>query len=403
MLPEGVLEAARHAYAGHRFETFSPGRHPRLWNVDMRAAYAWAALQIPDWPAGSWVDSTVPGTPALHHVSWNIPAGRPFGPFFWRYPPAGDRGGALCYPRRGINWVWSPELEVAERIWGAGSFKIKDTWSFVPGNTLRPWTPALDLLGRRGEFPPLKKILNAAWGKLAQSWPKPGPWLDPVSAGWLTSLVRSRMLVALDQLGGSTVAVLGDGLLVRKDPTRALFDSGAFEAGTEPGQLRVRHLQDCLVVSHALYFAGAGVATNSSDAHPFAGTRSVFEAAWDRDGSAATVEVHHRHQVGIAEALMAGGTSRKVAGIGQWTDAVHTVNFGSGDRIPGKIKITPAGGNYGVTKPPPAPDPLRILGAEARGVNLPDQVTLHSWPFWDADMQALSPPVKGWPGPEDEL
>lgn len=392
-LPDPVRNGSRYAYFGHRFEVMLPGQHRRLWRYDVRAAYPWAACRLPAWDRGRWIQGAHSEL-RLVHVAWKVPAGRSFGPFPWRYPD-----GLVCYPRSGTGWVWSPEFYAASEIWGPSCFEVLDHWSFVGDGTPSPWEPSKVLWPKRAAFPPLKKFMNAAPGKLAQSWPHPGPWFDPVSAGAVTSVVRGRMLELMARAGKDLVAVIGDGLLCRTEAD--LRDLG-IAPGDQPGDVSVDVVEDALVVQPSIYFGGEHVSAKEDASHVFAGARALFESAWCQAGTAAEVEIPYRHQVSIAEGL------KSKARIGKWVEGMQTVTFAAPrKRVWEHVtyrgqKIDIAGErfrrppDYAITRPLPAPDPLAVLQ------HVPEGMAHHSWPFWDEEFRPLTPPSTSWPAAEDE-
>lgn len=411
-------EAVRHAYFAHRFELAAPGLHRRLWSHDLVAAYPWAMAQVPCWAHGEWVPwLRAPYYLAL--VSWELPARtrERFGPFPWRYPD-----GYACYPLHGAGWVWSPEIRVLDDWMPEIKWEFHDVWSFVPGCDCRPWDWTWNYLAKRQEFPLLKKFLNCCPGKLAQSRPVRGPWFDPTSAGYLTSLVRARMLGAASAVGRHAVAITADALWTDKEvdlnallqrpvqPSARTPQEGdrplprhrsaalpvqevrgaavgadrgdlADTVGHEaPGDWRVKDYNKVTFVRSEISYASSEItAAAGTPAHALAGLQPWFAAAWRHAGLSAGLAVPYRHVVTVAEAAASGLAPGTVL------DLAHEVSFDPGRKRAG---WTDNGRRPDViwTRPPGEPD---AHVADLAGAPL-------STPYWSEAWEPLGEPAE-WP------
>jgi len=216
-LPPGVMEAARYAYAGGRFEMIKYGAVQKdVYEYDLNSAYPRALLNVPSLANSRWIhsekwDSNVSDF-AMYRVRFtgtraDIPA-----PIFVR-----GENGTIAYPLNAINWIWSPELEslieYCKVVEGA-TFEVFESWVCIPATDYKPFHFIAPLYRMRQKLKALKDgahvgiklALNSLYGKLAQQvgW-KAASGRHPVRvptyhqlewAGYVTSWCRSRVLLA---------------------------------------------------------------------------------------------------------------------------------------------------------------------------------------------------------------
>ena len=393
--PEAVTIAASHAYHGHRFELAQPGLHPKAVQWDLRAAYPWAATQLPCFAHGEWVqwdeadifDGVGITMPTLRLVGWRVPAGRPFGPFPWRYP-----SGETIYPCSGTAWVWGPEWDEAQLHWPGISFQVYDAWSWVQSCNCQPWEALRDTMPLRSSFPQIKRMLNCCPGKLAQSRPVKGPWFDPCSAGLVTSIVRAHMLRLASIAGNQVIGIVADALWTRRS-----FAGLSELEGPEPGDLRRTDHRDVLAVAGGgLIYEGQTVsAAAGTPARRLDGLRDTFEAAWSLEGLKAAVGVSYEHLITPDEHLTTGEPT------GTWVTRPREIRFAQGDKRAWSAARHQVG--RAITLPVGAPDQTRIMltGDPTGGTMIGDRPL--GYPYWDAQGRPLCPPPDLWPSDADEL
>lgn len=395
MIPSQVVTAARYGYFAHRFELASPGFHEELFSSDIVRAYTWATRKLPCLACGNW-EQTTPlefkpySRPSITLVKWSVPLNRthPWGPFPWRYPD-----GSTCYPRKGIGWVWSPELSTALSIWPETCFKLKDTWTYFPGCTHDPWAPLLTFLEASNSFALLKRILNAIPGKLAQSRPDPGPYFDPIAAGLVTSVVRGRMLGELILSGSHAVACVADAIWTDR-PLES-------DTGPNPGDWRSSQYHNALCVQPGLFFSDNNIiAAQGTPARALANFGPKFGKEWDSLGLEAKIEIPYDHFIGPKEGLASG------LPIGIWKRSRHTVRFDPlRKRESWDGKAIACGDSFHVrTLPPSQPDPDYFYLAPERSPEIIDGVPMSS-PYWldDEHWECLAGEPELWPDSSDEL
>lgn len=217
----GLYRALSIGYVGGRSEVLRLGGFDRpLWRYDIHSAYPWAMAHCPMFTVDGWrevskYDPTLPF--ALWHVKWSLPEReyqRP-GPLPWR-----RNDGSLCYPAEGESWVWAPELSHARRLYGPRHVRVLAGVSYpCSGPTpLRSTILRLYKLRRvldaRGDptGQVLKAVLVAAYGKLAQAEGY-AEWRNLPWAGWITSLIRARLLKVGEKHEDHIIAYTVDGLI----------------------------------------------------------------------------------------------------------------------------------------------------------------------------------------------
>lgn len=246
--PDAVATAARHAYAGGRFEVLQFGSvNETVYEYDINSAYPAALLRVPNLNNGEWrYRSGDPGEHrfALYHVEYagndsSIP-----GALFRR-----DDNGTICYPMNVTGWYWSPEIETAREYCerGNGTMRVIEAWVFEERTEERPFA-FIDRLYRMrqvykaqgdGAHVGIKLGLNSLYGKTAQQvgarqlptgeWRLP-PFHQIEWAGYATSYCRGNILRAcLDNLA-DVIAFETDAVFVSSRlPVPLTSELGAFE------------------------------------------------------------------------------------------------------------------------------------------------------------------------------
>lgn len=266
--PPGVLQAAKHAYAGGRTELplygFLDGP---AWNYDLKSAYPWAAQYLPALRPGHWTHHTGGSgrTPfSVTRLRWRFrgdPLDPVFHPFFWR-----DPSGAIYFPAEGEGWYWEPEVDAAlglieGEMWD-GEVQLLETWSFHPETEYAPFHFVPGVFRYRQELKDrgsgaekaIKLAIDAMYGKLAQNkgqktWDRPSssvmmrrPTTHQLEwAGWITSLVRAALLETAYQDPEAVIFMATDGIFTTRPlPVAPGRDLGAWGATPTEGLITVQ-------------------------------------------------------------------------------------------------------------------------------------------------------------------
>jgi hypothetical protein len=237
--PEPVRTAARHAYAGGRFEIFQLGRTVGpIYSVDINSAYPSAIAKLPDLTTGRWFHREGPVSRiakfGVYRVRLLPSAGGSYferapGPLFHR-----DKMGNISFPWVLDGWYWSPEIMSLRTHCPTARYEIVEGWEYSDYDTTkRPFAFIEEMYDKRRQWKAkgiasqwaLKLAMNSIYGKMAQrvGWneekrtaPK---WHQLEWAGWVTSFTRAILWDVMARLPyGSVLAVETDGLYTTTNP-----------------------------------------------------------------------------------------------------------------------------------------------------------------------------------------
>jgi hypothetical protein len=234
-LPTGVLDAARYAYFGGRFESFYTGRYVGpVFSYDLRSAYVHALRLIPSLSEGTFRHETWPESIddfALYKVRYDFggPANAKLGfphPF-----PLRDRQNRVFYPPHVEGWYWGVEVKAAIEHF-PHDITVSEGWVYeqTPATPrTRPFAFVEDLYQKRAQWKregngaqlAAKLALNSLYGKLAQrvGWDtdtnQPPRWHQLEYAGFITAVCRAQIYSAMMQAPADIIAVETDGLYSR--------------------------------------------------------------------------------------------------------------------------------------------------------------------------------------------
>lgn len=222
VLPEGVSEASRFAYAGGRFELFRLGHtDEKVYQYDIRSAYPCAIATLPSLANARWHHQVSPNFDHRLFAVWRIEYDNwtPYtvlnaGPLFHR-----DWAGRVAYPQTVSGWYWTPE---ATLIANDPNATIVECW-YCEHDDDWPFAWVKDLYNerqrRKAQGDPsekgLKLALNSLYGKMAQrlgwEYGRPLPAFHQLEwAGWVTSYTRMSLYVAMREAGRNLIATETD-------------------------------------------------------------------------------------------------------------------------------------------------------------------------------------------------
>lgn len=237
ILPKEVNDAARHAYAGGRFEHFRLGHTDEtVYQYDINSAYPNAIAKLPSLRDSEWQHSISPKFDhhlfalwRIEYADWSVTSVFKPQPLFHR-----SRDGRVSYPPNVGGWYWTPEAAIVARNPDA---HIVEAW-ICHHNGEYPFTWVAEMYAerkrRKANNDPsekaLKLALNSLYGKMAQrlGYQPEGPlprFHQLEWAGWVTSFTRMQLYAAMQQAGSSLVAV----------ETDAVFSTKRLELDVGPG------------------------------------------------------------------------------------------------------------------------------------------------------------------------
>lgn len=256
--PKEVRLAARYGYAGGRFEPYKVGRvMGPVYGIDINSAYPHAISHLPSWADGEWNHNARPGKVkryGIYHIKLKRFGGfvREPSPLFHR-----DKDHNLSFPWVTDGWYFSPEASVAVKC-GA---EILEGWEYT-GSTERPFAWVSEMYDTRRDWKrrgisaqlALKLCMNSMYGKLAQriGWNDVTRRIPPfhhlVSAGWVTSYVRGRLVNVMSQIPfDKLVAVETDGIYTTMNPKEL-----GLEGSESLGLWSISEYQEVLYVQSGL-------------------------------------------------------------------------------------------------------------------------------------------------------
>lgn len=272
--PAAVRTGARFAYFGGRIEVGRVGHTAGpVHRYDIRSAYPAILATLPA-GGGRWVPGGAPRASTtrrdltLAHVAFRFPPGARWYPLPWR-----ARDGAVVFPREGSGWYWGPEVAAALAVFGAGCLEIRETWTYVPPSTARPWRWVGDVYALRADWKAagvgaekiLKLGLNSLYGKLAQtlggSLERAPGWHSLEWAGYITSRTRAHLFRTAVAAGDAAVAIATDALFTTDGlSATALRTRGDRRQPVGPGLGQWEHTtaQSGTWVQSGVYWTGAG-------------------------------------------------------------------------------------------------------------------------------------------------
>lgn len=227
--PDEVTLAARHGYAGGRFERFLIGRvTDPVWEIDINSAYPYAISQLPSMTQGTW--RHVKSAEKLSRFGIYRIRMRRFpgyvktpSPLFHR-----DRQHNISFPWHCEGWYWTPEAALAVQCGG----EIVEGWEYR-GAKSKPFNWIPDMYQQRKEWKEegvpaelaLKLCMNSAYGKLAQrvGWDPIRQRMPPFHqlewAGWVTSMTRATLYGVMAKIPqDKLIAVETDGIYTTMPP-----------------------------------------------------------------------------------------------------------------------------------------------------------------------------------------
>lgn len=257
-----VLQAARAAYYGGRFEITATGSLPPVREYDICSAYPAAMRGLPCLVCGKWqrVDAArlrrlerdptaiyVASASFRHDARARKLQG---GAVRLCGLPVRTKQGVLVFPLAGSGVYWSIELRSARKL-GAG-IKYSHGWQFISRCSHQPfdWVESLYrqrlAVGKSARGIVLKLAINSLYGKLAQRVGR-GAYSNPIWAGLITATVRAQLNDAIAQAPQQIVMLATDAVYSLK-PLSLPF-------GDQLGEWEATHHPRLFVVQPGLYWA----------------------------------------------------------------------------------------------------------------------------------------------------
>ncbi|MGI0094397.1 MAG: DNA polymerase [Nitrosotalea sp.] len=198
--PDQVNELATNATFGSRIELVRRGYIPEVYSYDIKSAYPFALLQIPQFTKGRWIQSRKLRKNALlgfFKLKCNIPRTKHITPFPFR------TSRKLIFPSgEFITFVTLAELKACEDpTW----YEILDSWQYVDDNPTYPYEEFVKFMYekrlelKKANNPlelPFKIILNSIYGKTGQGERgnvRMGNLLNPIIFSTINGMCRAQI------------------------------------------------------------------------------------------------------------------------------------------------------------------------------------------------------------------
>lgn len=235
LFPREVIVAGEYAYFGGRIEVLLFGNYVYIvYHYDINSAYPSCMALIPSFIGGKWKHHTQgrsyqevydSPTVSLFLVEWECRKGTDpiVNPFPWR-----SKDNRVFFPKRGMNWIYKPELEMAlNKFRGTHSFMVRESWEYTPATpTVYPYSFVPEMYELRkvaikngdGTQIVYKLALNTLYGKTAQNKgynaeeERKPPYHNIIIAGLITSYTRAKLMEAAMQSPEDIVFLATDGI-----------------------------------------------------------------------------------------------------------------------------------------------------------------------------------------------
>jgi DNA polymerase type B, organellar and viral len=247
-LPWEILNASQYGYAGGRFEQFYLGLYQgRIYEYDIRSAYAAAVAKLPTLSRGYWefAETFEPNSFGIWFINYHSESNhnRPQ-PLFCR-----KKDGRISFPNEVQGWYWTPEACLVPEFIECGYI-----WRNESNSKAFPFIEGI--YDQRREYitqglsseRALKTILACIYGKLAQVVGDGKPkWHQLEWAGWITSYTRAAIYKAI---------LLNPGAIIAAE-TDAVFSTSplSLEVGTGLGQWELKEFKSIAYLQSGFYYA----------------------------------------------------------------------------------------------------------------------------------------------------
>lgn len=309
------------AYYGGRFETTAVANiSGPVYQYDINSAYPSALRELPCLIHGTWrwVHDRPDSGLWFGTVHFNHSGGRMLENLPFRL-----ENGNILYPKEGEGVYWSVEIEAAER---AGTDVLfRDGWLYETHCDCQ-WFNFIDAyylkrvaLGKTNKGYVLKLAGNSIYGKIAQSIGY-APYANPVWAGLITALCRSKLIDAYSQAPDKCYMLATDGLFMGVPLDLPISNKlGEWEETVHPDGM--------FIVQPGVYFIGDDAKTRGVERGRIYNLRDQFQSQWDKfiasHGIDHTVSVDVQNFITARQAMTRG----KPQLAGTWDKTTREISF----------------------------------------------------------------------------
>lgn len=332
-----ILEAARYAYFGGRFEPFSAGFYEGpIYSADINSAYPYSHSRLPSLQDGKWLHEL--GRPGLnprdtrlgmYRIRYHAPYSGKAMPL-----PHRDNDGSVRFSNATEGWFHAAE---AYMVYNDPHAEFLEAWIFEDDGSY-PFAWINDLYEQRLELQAVgdptqiafKLGPNSLYGSVARraGWEKTGgppKWHQLEWAGAITSECRSMVFSAARSVGTNLISIDTDGVL-STIPFRKLPNG----EGNKLGQWKVEQYTGMLYIQNGIYWLrGNDGIWLPPKSRGIPRKKLNFEEIWPVISSGQDITVNQHMFIGFGLALRG-----RMHDWRKWLDSPRTINFGgTGKRV----------------------------------------------------------------------
>lgn len=253
--PETFFDVITRAYFGGRIEAFKLGSFNNIYAYDINSAYPSAMIHLPATKGNYWIESDKYQKGfGVWRVKYKFPKSETIGFFPYRM-----RDGSIKFPLRGEGYYWSPEVELARKIYPK-CLEITHGYYLLDETVKTPLAEYIPKLYRerqaykaKGDLSQwiLKIVLNSLYGKFAQKVGR-ADFKNFVYAGFITSYTRAQMRAAVVGKERDIIAFNTDGIFSKSKLPRIR------KISTNLGEWELKEYKKLTVLMSGLYFTDDG-------------------------------------------------------------------------------------------------------------------------------------------------
>lgn len=224
-LPREIIEAARYAYFGGRFQAFYAGYYEGdVYSADINSAYGYAQSRLPSLQGGKWLHNHDPDRGLLDNRRLGLYRIRYGQGYSSKAMPLPHRSlsGSISFPPATEGWYHAAEAYLVRNDPHAEfleAYEFEDDGSYPFAWIADAFATRLELQRRNDPTEKaLKWMIASQYGQLAQraGW-RPGgnppKWHQLEWAGAITAECRSMIYAAAKSVGPGLVSIDTDGIL----------------------------------------------------------------------------------------------------------------------------------------------------------------------------------------------
>lgn len=332
-----IIEAARYAYFGGRFEPFMAGYYEGpIYSADINSAYPYSHSRLPNLQTGKWMHGY--GRPdtnpsdirlGMYRISHRSPISSKPMPLPYR-----DKSGSVYFPPSTTGWYHAAE---AGMVYNDPNTEFH-SWCVFEDDGSYPFSWIEDMYEQRLEMQRigdpteygLKLGINSLYGRVAQrtGWERTGgppKWHQLEWAGGITSECRSMVYSAAKSVGKGLISIDTDGVL-----SAIPFGKLPNGRGNRLGQWKCTEYSGLLYVQNGVYWLRDNSGTwLPPKSRGIPRRKLAFESVYPVIARGESLTINQHMFIGFGLALRG-----RIDDWRKWLDEPRSISFGgTGKRI----------------------------------------------------------------------